>query len=67
MGPKFSWRSRGGARLPERLYDSSEKAARTRSLGNLDPGAGVSYVLQVHGAQLSCRLGVIQPAIERLL
>ena len=38
MGPKFSWRSRGGARLPERLYDSSEKAARTYSMGNLDPG-----------------------------
>lgn len=57
----------GGARLPEWLYGSSEKAERTHSMSDLDPGAGVSYVLQVHGAQLSCRVGVIQPTMKGLL
>lgn len=47
LGPKFSWRSRGGARLPEWLYGSGEKAERTHTMGNPDLGAGVSYVLLV--------------------
>lgn len=47
----FSSKSRGGARLPEWLYGSSEKAERTHSMGNPDLGADVSYVLLVkeHG------------------